>query len=307
MVTRKAGGGWVYLNDRFVPEQEAVVSVYDRGFLYGDGVFETLRAYQGKIFKAREHVSRLFQSVKAVSLMIPTTPDDIQKILNQTLEANRLKDARLRITISRGTDEIGLEPKASSSPTIVVIAKAFSGHLEILYEKGVDVAVVKTRKTPAASLDPRIKSLNYLNHLLAKMESQKMGVFEGILLNQDGYLCEGTVSNLFLVKQGHLLTPASSCGILEGITRQTVLEVAQKAGIPVKEGFFRPDEIFGADECFLTNTTMELMPVVRISGLATLQEAYPIGDGRVGPTTRFLLKVYRELVMKELSSHPSPI
>ncbi len=304
MVSRKAGEGWVYLNDRLVPEQEAVVSVYDRGFLYGDGVFETLRAYQGKIFKVREHLSRLFQSIKAISLTITTTPDDIQKILTQTLEINRLRDARLRITVSRGPDEIGLEPKTFSSPTIVVIAKAFSGHSEILYEKGVDIAVVKTRKTPATSLDPQIKSLNYLNPLLAKMEAQKMGVFEGILLNQEGYLCEGTVSNLFLVKQGHLLTPAPFCGILEGITRQTVLELAQKSGIPVKEENLRPEEIFGADECFLTNTTMELMPVVKISGLGTQQEAYPIGDGHVGPTTRFLLKIYRELVMKEVSCHP---
>ncbi len=306
MVSRKAGEGWVYLNDRLVPEQEAVVSVYDRGFLYGDGVFETLRAYQGKIFKVREHLSRLFQSIKAISLTITTTPDDIQKILTQTLEANRLRDARLRITVSRGPDEIGLEPKTFSSPTIVVIAKAFSGHPEILYEKGVDIAVVKTRKTPATSLDPQIKSLNYLNPLLAKMESQKMGVFEGILLNQEGYLCEGTVSNLFLVKKGHLWTPAPSCGILEGITRQTVLELAQKSGILVKEENLRPEEIFWADECFLTNTTMELMPVVKISGLATRQEAYPIGDGRVGPTTRFLLKIYRELVVKEVSRHPYP-
>ncbi|MCI0527447.1 MAG: aminotransferase class IV, partial [Nitrospira sp.] len=258
---------------------------------------ETLRAYQGKIFKVREHVSRLFQSLKIISLAFPITPDDIQKILTQTLEANRLKDARLRITISRGPDEIGLEPKAFSSPTMVVIAKAFSGYPEIFYEKGVDVAVVKTRKTSAVSLDPRIKSLNYLNHLLAKMESQKIGVFEGILLNQEGYLCEGTVSNFFLVKQGHLLTPAPSCGILEGITRQTVLELAQKAGIPVKEESLMPDEIVGADECFLTNTTMELIPVVRIKGLATQQEAYPLGNGCVGPTTRFLLKGYRELVM----------
>jgi branched-chain amino acid aminotransferase len=304
MVGRKTGGSWVYLNDRLVPRQSAVVSVYDRGFLYGDGVFETLRVYQGKIFKAREHISRLFRSVKAISLAIPVTPEDIQKILTETLEANRLRDARLRITISRGLDEVGFEPKTSSSPTIVVVAEEFSGHPEILYERGVNIAVVKTRKIPAISLNPQIKSLNYLNPLLAKMESQKMGVFEGILLNQEGYLCEGTVSNLFLVKEGHLLTPAPFCGILEGITRQTVLEMAQKSGIPVKEENLRPEEIFGADECFLTNTMMELMPAVKISGLAAQPEVYPIGDGCVGPTTRFLLKTYREWVMKEVSCHP---
>jgi branched-chain amino acid aminotransferase len=307
MVVPKVNEGWVYLKDRLVPEQDAVVSVYDRGFLYGDGVFETLRVYQGRIFKAKEHVSRLFQSAQAISLTIPATAEDIQKIFFQTLEANRLRDARVRITVSRGPDEMGLEPKALSSPTIVVIAKAFSGYPETFYEKGVDVAIVKTRKTPTVSLDPRIKSLNYLNPLLAKMESQKMEVFEGILLNQEGHLCEGTVSNLFLVKQGHLWTPAPSCGILEGITRQTILELAQKAGIPVWEKNLRPDEILGADECFLTNTTMELMPVVRIRGLMTQQESYYIGDGRVGPTSRFLLKVYRELVMKEVSHHPSAV
>lgn len=307
MVNRKAGGCWVYLNGGLVPEQEAVVSVYDRGFLYGDGVFETLRAYQGSIFKVREHVFRLFRSAKAISLTIPSTPDEILKILAQTLKANHLKDARIRITVSRGPDGIGLEPKVSSFPTIVVTAKAFSGHPEKYYERGVDIAVVKTRKIPAASLDPRVKSLNYLNHLLAKMEAQRMGAFEGILLNQAGYLSEGTVSNLFLVKRRQLLTPAPSCGILEGITRRTVLELAHKAGIPVKEGEFRPDEILDSDECFISNTTMELMPVVKISGLDTPQPAHLIGEARIGPTTGLLLKAYRERVMKEVSGHSPPV
>jgi len=292
----KVKGKWVYLNGRLVPEQEAMVSVYDRGFLYGDGVFETLRAYQGKIFKAREHVLRLFQSANAISLTIPYAPDEIMKMLSATLEANRLKEARLRITLSRGSNEMGLESRHSSPPTVVVMAKAFSGNAESLYQKGVKIAIVKTRKVPVAALDPRVKSLNYLNSILAKLEAQACGVFEGILLNQDGYLCEGTVSNLFLVRQGELLTPSTSCGILEGMTRQTVIELAYNAGIPVKEDKYSPDEILKAEEAFLTSTLMELMPAIRIRGLGTQQGGHSIGKGKVGPLTRRLLEAYRKTV-----------
>jgi branched-chain amino acid aminotransferase len=296
MMVSESQEHWVYLNGRLVPEQEAMVSVYDRGFLYGDGVFETLRAYQGKIFKAREHVLRLFQSANAISLTILYSPDEILKMLSATLEANRLKDARIRITFSRGPHEMGLESRHPMPPTIVVMAKPFSGHPESLYQKGMEIAIVKTRKVPATALDPKIKSLNYLNSVLAKLEAQACGAFEGILLNQDGYLCEGTVSNLFLVRQGELLTPSSTCGILEGITRGTVIELAHNTGITVKEGEYSPDEILKAEECFLTSTLMELMPAVRIRGLSTQQGGSPIGKGKVGPITRRILKTYRKTV-----------
>ena len=298
-MTGKANGGWIHFNGRLIPEREALISVYDRGFLYGDGVFETLRAYDAKVFRSREHVSRLFRSAQAISLSISSSPDEILKILSQTLEANRLRNAYLRITVSRGPGEIGLEPGDSSSPTIVIMAKEFSGHPEKLYREGVGIAVVKARKTPASSLDPKIKSLNYLTPILAKIEARASGMYEGILLNQEGYLCEGTVSNLFLVMKGLLLTPAPSCGILEGITRQAVIELANKAGIIVKEGKYRPDEILRADECFLTNTTMELMPAVRITGVPATQVSQPIGEGRVGPLTRFLHQAYQEEVLRD--------
>ncbi|HLB03022.1 MAG TPA: aminotransferase class IV [Nitrospiria bacterium] len=298
-MTGKANGGWIHFNGRLIPEREALISVYDRGFLYGDGVFETLRAYDAKVFRSREHVSRLFRSAQAISLSISSSPDEILKILSQTLEANRLRNAYLRITVSRGPGEIGLEPGDSSSPTIVIMAKEFFGHPEKLYREGVGIAVVKARKTPASSLDPKIKSLNYLTPILAKIEARASGVYEGILLNQEGYLCEGTVSNLFLVRKGQLLTPAPSCGILEGITRQAVIELANKAGIIVKEGKYRPDEILRADECFLTNTTMELMPAVRITGVPATQVSQPIGEGRVGPLTRFLHQAYQEEVLRD--------
>jgi branched-chain amino acid aminotransferase len=294
-----------------------MVSVYDRGFLYGDGVFETLRAYQGKIFKAREHVLRLFQSASAISLAIPHSPDEILNMLSATLEANHLKDARLRITLSRGTHDLlapalpaparsagggrrqagmGLELKYSTPPTIVVMANPFSGHPDSLYQEGVEIAIVKTRKVPSAAFDPKVKSLNYLNSILAKLEAQACRVFEGILLNQDGHLCEGAVSNLFLVRQGELLTPSPACGILEGITRQTVIELAYDSGIVVKQGEYSPDEILTAEECFLTGTLMELMPAVRIRGLSTQQKSHPIGEGKVGPITHRLLKTFRKKV-----------
>jgi branched-chain amino acid aminotransferase len=294
---------WVYLNDRLVPEQEAMISVYDRGFLYGDGIFETLRAYRGKIFKVKEHLSRLFESAKAVALTIPNSPGEILRMLLATLNANQLRDARLRITLSRGTDKMGFDPRNSLSPTLVVTAKAYSGQPEKLYQEGVEISLVKTQKVSAAALDPKIKSLNYLNSILARFEAQGSGTFEGILLNQDKYLCEGTVSNLFFVKGGELLTPSSSCGILEGITRQTVIQLATQTGISVKEGKYSPDAILAAEECFLTSTLMELMPAVRIRDLMTEQEARSIGEGKVGSTTNHLLKSYRKAVREAENEH----
>jgi len=289
---------WVYLNGQLVTEREATVSIYDRGFLYGDGVFETLRAYGGKIFKVREHIKRLFQSAKTIALTLSVSPDEIMKILSQILNANKQRDAYLRITISRGIGEIGLEPRQTTPATVVVVSKPFSGHPENLYQEGVAISMVKTQKIPGASLPPTLKSLNYLTHILAKIEARASRAYEGILLNSTGHLCEGTVSNLFFVKDGQLLTPAPSCGILEGITRQTVLKLAHKAGITIHEGGFYPEEMLSADECFITNTTMELMPVVKMNGLSARQGENIIGKGKVGAMTCKLQEAYRQLVIQ---------
>jgi branched-chain amino acid aminotransferase len=298
MIT-KADVNWIYLNGRLVTRQEAVVSVYDRGFLYGDGVFETLRAYQGKIFKPRDHLTRLFRSAEGISLPISFSRDELLNALSETLKANHLKDAYLRITVSRGPGEPGLEFPVPSNPTLVVISKAFAGYPEKLYREGVAVTVVRLRKAPTSSLNPKVKSLNYLPQVLAKREATGLGAYEGILLDQDGFLSEGTASNLFLVKQEQLLTPGPSCAILEGITRQCVLELAEKAGFSVKEGKYRPEELLKVDECFLTNTTMEVMPVVKYIGQPAGPGDHAIHRGQVGPVTCQLRKAYQELVREK--------
>ena len=286
----------VFINDRFFPEQEAVISVLDRGFLYGDGVFETLRAYQGKIFRLHDHVSRLLKSARTLCIPLPLKSEEIGQILFQALEVNRLADAYLRVTVSRGIGPPGLDPGDASSPTVVVMARPPNNPGGEFYEQGVSITVVKTCKPPAAALDPSVKSLNFLPNVLAKREASAAGAYEGILLNQDGYLCEGTSSNLFLVRKGRLLTPAEPCEILEGITRRTVLELASQNGIPCEEGQYRPEDLLRADECFLTNTMIELLPAVKISGPPAPLSGHPIGAGQVGEVTRFLTEAYRRRV-----------
>lgn len=292
----------VFINGRFMDEQAASVSVFDRGFLYGDGVFETLRAYKGRIFKPADHIARLFQSAQAISLSIPDTPSAVEESLNRTLQVNGLEEAYLRITVSRGVGPPGLNLPASPSPTVVIIARPFTDPAAELYEKGVPIAPVQTRRAPAFPPEQGIKSLNYLTNILAKEEASAAGAYEGILLNSEGFLCEGTVSNLFLARGGKLLTPAPDCGILNGITRRTVIELALQDGVRVEEGRYRPEAFLEADECFLTNTSIELMPVVKVLGLSAAPSAHSIGAGRVGKLTRRLHEAYRRLTQETGSS-----
>jgi branched-chain amino acid aminotransferase len=282
----------IYIDHRFVDEKKAVVSVFDHGFLYGDGVFETLRAYHGRLLRMEDHLTRLKNSAQNLKISMPYTPTGLGRLLNQTIKINHLKNALIRIAITRGYGPIGLDPALCRKPTVVIIPRNFPGYPSTQYTKGLTVAIVSVRRIPPQALDPRIKSMNFLNNILTKVQAKENHADEGLMLTLEGYLAEGSISNLFFIKHGRIYTPAVSLGILAGITRQMVLDLAKEARIPVKEGRFIPLDIYRAEECFLTNTSMEIMPAVKIDGIR-------IGNGKPGSITRFLLEAYRKRVRFE--------
>ncbi|OIP65527.1 MAG: branched-chain amino acid aminotransferase [Nitrospirae bacterium CG_4_9_14_3_um_filter_53_35] len=255
----------VFINGEFFPEEEARISVFDHGFLYGDGIFETLRSYSGRIFRIMDHLDRLFESARRIRLTMSWDRPALRAVLKECLNANECGDAVLRLSISRGVGPAGLDPDLCKGPTMTVLTRPFSGYPEKMVEKGIPIAWVHIRKNLPEALDPGIKSTNFLNNILAKIEAKKSGADEGILLNHDGFLAEGSVSNIFFVKDRILFTPALSAGILDGISRKVVLEIAATKGIPVEEGLFPSEKLDTADEIFLTNTTYEVMPVSRIN------------------------------------------
>ncbi len=283
----------IYLNGRLVPKEQAAISVFDHGFLYGDGIYETMRAYNGSFFLLSRHLVRLRYSADAVSLTLPMSLDKIGAALHETLTANRLGDAYVRLHISRGPGEIGLDPGLCPEPTMVIIAKPFKPYPLEYYDRGVSVSIVTTRRNHPLALNPSIKGTNFLNNILAKVEANKTGAYEGIMLNWEGFVAEGTISNIFLVKEGVLRTPALSVGILEGVTRGLVLDLARKEGIPAQEAAFYPQELLESDECFITNSTVEIMPVTLINGSR-------VGSGRPGPLTATLMKAYKQEVLKSV-------
>jgi branched-chain amino acid aminotransferase len=277
---------WVYLNDKFVPQEEAVVSVFDHGFLYGDGVYETLRAYRGLVFKLADHLARLERSASRIQLHLPAGPERLADLVRETLSRNLLQEAYLRITVSRGAGEIGLDPALCKSPTLVIIAKPFQPYPESIYTQGVSVIVAGTRRNLPEALPPQVKSLNFLNNILAKMEAKAAGAHEALMLNHRGDLTEGTTSNVFVVQAGRLQTPSVECGILDGITRELVLQLASELGVPSEETRLTVADLMHAEECFLTNTTQEVLPVTRVNGRL-------IGDGRPGVITRRIHASFR--------------
>jgi len=286
---------WIYLNDRFVPQEEAVVSVFDHGFLYGDGVYETMRSYQGRTLQLSEHLARLERSASRIHLDLPLSLVRLAELIRESLVRNRLQDAYLRVTVSRGAGEIGLEPSLCKTPTLVIIAKPFQPSPESLYTEGVTVSVVRTRRNLPEAVPPQIKSLNFLNNILAKIEATAAGAHEGIMLNQREELTEGTTSNLFLVQAGRLRTPSLDCGILDGITRGLVLRLAEELTIPTEETRLGVKDLYRAEECFLTNTTQELLPVTGVDG-------HRLGDGRPGTLTQRLHALFRARLDRFLDS-----
>jgi len=253
----------IFLNKKIVPESEALVSVYDHGFLYGDGIYETMRAYKGVVFMLEKHLERLRRSASLTKLSIPET-GFITDAVFRIIEANQLSDAYVRVTVSRGKGPIGLDPDLCKEPTFVVIAEHFREYPGHLYSNGVKLVIAKTRKNLVSAINPRIKSLNFLNNIFAKMEAKERGAYEAIMLNADGMIAEGTVCNIFFVKDDVLCTPASEVGVLDGITRELVISLAKKSGLSVSEGIFYPDDLYSASEVFFTNTTSEIMPVSQV-------------------------------------------
>ncbi|HHU32487.1 MAG TPA: branched-chain-amino-acid transaminase [Clostridia bacterium] len=278
----------IYLDGRFVKEEEAVVSVFDHGVLYGDGVFEGIRAYHGRVFKLKEHIDRLYESAHVIQLNIGLTKEEMTEVVIETCRRNNLDNAYIRLVVTRGKGDLGLDPRKCPKASVFCIASGIQLYPEELYQKGMSIVTVPTRRNNPEAINPRVKSLNYLNNIMAKMEAILSGVPEALLLNNEGYVTEATGDNVFIVKNGVLITPPPFVGLLEGITRNTVMELAREKGIDVQEKLFNRLDVYVADECFLTGTAAELIPVVSVDGRQ-------IGNGQPGPMTNDLIKAYREL------------
>ena len=276
---------WVYLNDRFVQKHHARVSVFDHGFLYGDGVYETLRVYGGRILLWERHLARLHQSCERIGLDFPIPDNACLAILGELLVRNRLHDAGLRVTISRGEGELGIDPKLCARPTVVVMAKPVVTYTRKQSEQGLTLHLASIRRNSEFAQSPQIKAISFLNNILAKQEAVRVGADDALMLNLEGELTECTTSNLFFVKNQRLHTPAVECGILKGITRDVVLEQAKEQGVSVEEGRYTIEHLLQADECMITNTGIEIMPVSKIGDC-------PIGQGKRGSLTGVLLTAF---------------
>lgn len=286
------GENLIYMSGQFVPQSEAKVSVFDHGFLYGDGIFEGIRVYEGNIYKSREHLIRLYESAKSIMLNIPMEIDELEEAMVETVKRNNLENAYIRLVISRGVGDLGLDPYSCKQPEVIIIASQVKLFPQELYEKGLDIVTVATRRNTPDALNPKIKSLNYLNNVLVKLEARRAGVLEALMLNHEGYVCEGSGDNIFLVKKGKLITPPTYLGALEGITRESIMQIAQAKGYEVVETPFTRHDVYVADECFLTGTAAEVIPVVSVDDRI-------IGDGTPGPITKELIQSYRQVVTQD--------
>ena len=282
----------VYLNGKFVDRDKAVVSVFDHGLLYGDGVFEGIRAYNGRIFRLREHIQRLYESAHTIMLRIPLGQHEMAEVVKDSVRVNKLKDAYIRLVVTRGVGDLGLDPRKCTDPTIFVITDKIKLYPEEIYQKGLALITVATQRNVPEALNPQIKSLNYLNNILAKIEAVNAGFEEALLLSNTGYVTECTGENVFIVKGRRLITPPPYIGVLRGITRQTVMELAQQQGLAVREDMLTRHDVFNADEMFLTGTAAEVIPVVKIDGRT-------IGGGKPGETTRKLQQAFHALTQRE--------
>ncbi|HUM81655.1 MAG TPA: branched-chain-amino-acid transaminase [Methanothrix sp.] len=277
----------IYLNGKFVPEEQAMVSVFDHGFLYGDGVFEGIRAYDGRVFRLEDHVRRLFDSAQAIMLKIPISQEEMGQAILETLRKNNLRDAYIRPIVSRGYGDLGLDPNKCPQPSVIIIAVEWGAMYGDLYEIGLTAVSVSVRRNSPDSLPPNIKSLNYLNNILAKIEANIKGGNEAIILDSRGLVSEGSGDNIFVIKNGEISTP-HTINNLKGITRDAVMELAEIRGNPIKEKELGLFDLYTADEVFVTGTAAEVAPVTKIDGRT-------IGDGKPGPITKELIAAFREL------------
>jgi len=282
----------VYIDGTLCEKNQAKVSVFDHGLLYGDGVFEGIRAYGGRIFQLDAHLERLYDSAKAIALKIPLSPEKLKEAIRNTLDTNGLKDAYIRVVVTRGVGTLGLDPNKCSGSSLIIITDSITLYPDELYEKGLEIVTVATIRIHPAALSPRIKSLNYLNNILAKIEAINAGCLEALMLNANGLVAECTGDNIFIVRKGVIFTPPETAGILKGITRGVVMGLAREEGIEVREENLTRYDLYTADECFLTGTAAEIIPVVRI-------DRRQIGPGTPGPITSRLRKLFNELTEKE--------
>ncbi len=287
----------IFIDGKLCSERDAKISVFDHGLLYGDGVFEGIRAYNGRVFKLKEHIDRLYYSAKAILLEIPMTHAEMMAATVATIRANKLRDCYVRLIVTRGVGTLGLNPRSCKKPSVIIIAGKIQVYPAELYARGMDIVTVPTVRNLHSAVNPAIKSLNYLNNILAKIEANNAGVEEAVMLNAEGFVSECTADNLFIIKQGALFTPPNSAGALYGITRGTVMELAEQLGVKVSEPNLTRYDLFNADECFLTGTGAEIMPVIKIDGRI-------IGDGKPGPLSLKLISAYHALT--KVSGEPIP-
>jgi len=278
----------IYIDGKYYDEQHAKISVFDHGLLYGDGVFEGIRAYNGRVFRLKEHIDRLYCSAKAILMNIPMSPQQMMKAVIATCRQNKVRDGYIRLVVTRGIGTLGLNPNRCKNPSVIIIAGKIQLYPEELYRQGMETITVPTVRNLHSALNPAIKSLNYLNNIMAKIEANNAGCEEAIMLNAEGFVAECTGDNLFIVRQGQLLTPPLSAGALYGITRRVVIELAAEEGLQVAEPNLTRYDLFNADECFLTGSGAEIVPVVKIDGRT-------IGEGKPGPITLNLVARYHSL------------
>jgi len=280
---------WIFLDGEFVRKEDAKISVYDHGFLYGDGVFEGIRVYGGNIFRLDQHLKRLYNSAKAIMLEIPYTGEELTAIIVQAIQKNGFKDAYIRVVVSRGEGDLGLDPYNCSNPSVIVIVEKLAIYPKELYEAGLEIVSVGSRRNAPDALSPKLKSLNYLNNILVKIEAHLSGASEALMMNSQGYVAECSADNIFIVKGNQVITPPGYIGALEGITREAIMEMADGLGYEVKEEPFTRHDVYVADEVFLTGTAAEVIAVVKVDGRQ-------IGDGTPGETTKALLAEFRKQV-----------
>ena len=278
----------IFIDGKYYSERDAKVSVFDHGLLYGDGVFEGIRAYHGRVFRLKEHIDRLFYSAKAILLELPMSHAEIMRATVETCRKNNIRDGYIRLVVTRGVGTLGLNPNRCKKPSVIIIADKIQLYPQEVYERGLDIVTVPTMRNLHSALNPAIKSLNYLNNILAKIEANNAGVEEAIMLNAEGFVAECTGDNVFIVKNRGLSTPPLSAGALYGITRQAVIELGEEAGLKVSEPNLTRYDLFNADECFITGTAAEIVPVVKIDGRV-------IGNGKPGAITRRLEEDYHAL------------
>ena len=282
----------IYLNGKLVDKADAKISVFDHGLLYGDGVFEGIRSYNCLVFKLKEHLDRLFESAHTLMLTIPMTKDELSKAIIETLKANKLKDAYIRLVVTRGIGDLGLDPEKCSDPTIFIIADSIVLYPDEFYKNGLAILTVPTTRNLPETLNPCVKSLNYLNNIMAKIEATNSGTIEALMLNKDGAVLECTGDNVFMIKNGKLLTPPTHLGVLEGITRNTIIDLASKEGIPFEEKILTRHDLYNSDEMFLTGTAAEIIPVVKV-------DSREINGGKPGEITRRLMELFHKCTSTE--------